>query len=117
MCIKKGKIMGFRGSWMSGLGALLIEDEAGVVVSVPCENAPMVRALEGAFGGVIADNHSVDPQGGHIGQEIYYSMDEMGLVLQAFTPVSEASQEMIDEYNRGEEEDEDCRHATDRDVC
>ena len=81
--MRRGVIRGFRGSWMSGLGYLLIDG-----VGVPCENAPTVRALDACFGDVIAPGHTVS-QEAIIGREIYYSMDEMGLVLGGFTPVDE----------------------------
>ena len=79
--MRRGVIGGFRGSWGSGLGYLIIDG-----VGVPCENAPTVRALEGAFGDVIAEGHTVS-QKGIVGKEIYYSMD--GFVLCGFTPVDD----------------------------
>ena len=101
MLIEKGKILEFRGSWGSGLGYLVIEDsKTGQILAVPCENASTVRALEGAFGNVIAPGHSVDPQGGHVGQEVYWSYDDMGLTLEAFTPVDQASPELIEHYEK-----------------
>lgn len=54
--IEKGMIREFHGSWMSGLGTLVIEDELGCIHHVPCDNAPTVRALEGAFGDVIGND-------------------------------------------------------------
>ena len=79
----RGTITGFQGTWGSGLGCLLVD-----YVRVLCENAPTVRALEGAFGDVIAPGHTVN-QEAIIGREIYYSMDDLGLVLGGFTPVDE----------------------------
>jgi len=76
-----GVINGFRGSWMSGLGQLVIDG-----IAIPCDNAPTVRALEAAFGGVIAPGHTVSQEAIQ-GKEVYYSMDDMGLVLESFTPV------------------------------
>ena len=101
--IEKGIIKGFRGSWGSGLGFLLIEQDSGSVVSVPCDNAPTVRALEGCFGNVIGENHSVAENPGFVDQEIFYSMDDFGLCLGGFTPVDEASQELIEAYEDQEE--------------
>ena len=98
--IKKGKITGFRGSWGSGLGYLQIQElETGIIKNIPCENAETVRSLEAAFGNVIDKNHSVNPKGGHIGQEIFYSMTAWG-TMEAFTPESEASEELVEEYER-----------------
>ena len=84
----RGRIQGFEGSWGSGLGFLTIEDsETHRLMRIPCDNAPTVRALEAAFGNVIGSAHDVNGNGGHIGKEIYWSHDEMGLVLGGFTPV------------------------------
>lgn len=95
--IHKGKIHLFSGSWGSGLAQLTIEDERRGLVVVHCDNAPTVRALEGAFGGVIGEGHTVNPRGGHVGQEVYYSTDAFG-VLDGFTPVDEAPPEMVRIY-------------------
>jgi hypothetical protein len=81
--MRKGVITGFSGSWMSGLGYLLVDG-----VPVPCENAPTVRALDACFGDVIAEGCTVN-QEAIIGRQIYYSMDDMRLVLGGFTPVDE----------------------------
>ena len=100
----KAKIVAFQGSWQSGLASLVLEDLDGYgPPSVYCENAQTVRCLEGAFGNVIDDNHSVNPEGGHVGKEIYYSLDDFGLILECFTPVEEASQELIDFYEKERE--------------
>jgi len=93
--IHKGKIVGFQGSWCSGLGFLLIKDsKTHALNSVPCDNAPTVRALETAFGNVVGNAHDVKCKGGHIGKEIYWTYDEMGLVLGGFIPVKGASEEV-----------------------
>jgi len=99
--IEKGTIQEFRGSWMSGLATLVIEDELGGIHHVPCDNAPTVRALEGAFGGVIGDAHDVKTDGGHVSKEVYYSTDFVGVLI-AFTPVDEASDELIEYYEKQE---------------
>ncbi len=95
--IYKGKIQLFSGSHMSGLAQLMIEDERRGLVTVHCENAPTVRALEGAFGNVIGEGHTVNPRGGHVGQEVYYSTDAIG-ILEAFTPVDDAPPELVRIY-------------------
>jgi hypothetical protein len=88
--IHKGKILGFEGSWGSGMGFLTLEDsETHRLMRIPCENSSTARALEAAFGNVIGRAHDVKSNGGHIGKEIYWSYDEMGLVLGGFTPVEE----------------------------
>ena len=99
--IEKGTIQEFRGSYMSGLATLVIEDEYGGIHYIPCDNAPTVRALEGAFGDVIGDAHDVKTDGGHTGKEVYYSTDFVGVLL-AFTPVDDASIELLEAYEKQE---------------
>lgn len=108
MTLYKGKITGFRGSWLSGLASLVLEDEYGGVMMVHCENAQTVRCLDGAFGDVIEEpDHTVKPDGGHIGKWIYYSMDPMGLVLEGFTPVDDAPPELVELYEKQGEQNND----------
>jgi len=95
--VKKGVIRGFSGSWHSGIASLTVEHEDGTVVDIPCDNAYTVRALDAAFGDVITAGHSVN-QESIVGEEIYYSYDEMGLLLGGFTPASEASPELLEHY-------------------
>jgi len=96
--IKKGKLVQFGGSWGSGLGLLEIEDsETGVPERVPCDNGATVRALEAAFGNVITEGHTANGNG-YRGQEVYWSYDELGLVLDGFTPVDDASPELVNCY-------------------
>ena len=91
MEIRKGKLIQFRGSWGSGLGILEIEDsETGAHEHVPCDNGATVRALEAAFGNVITPAHTANGDG-YKGQEVYWSLDELGLVLAGFTPVEDGS--------------------------
>jgi len=88
--MKKGFIKGFRGSWGSGLGTLIIQDsETNEVDHVPCDNAPTVRALEGCFGNTIDDGHTVKSEPGFINKEIFWAYDDMGLTLEGFSPVEE----------------------------
>jgi hypothetical protein len=99
MEIRKGIIRGFEGSWGSGIGLLVVEDyETEVVERVRCENAQTVRSLEGAFGNVIGEGHSVSSNPGFMNQEIFWSMDDMGLILGGFTPVDEASEELLEYF-------------------
>jgi len=89
MEIRKGRLIQFRGSWGSGLGTLEIEDsETGEREHVPCDNGATVRAREAAFGNVITDGHTANGDG-YQGQEVYWSLDEFGLVLEGFTPVED----------------------------
>jgi benzoyl-CoA reductase/2-hydroxyglutaryl-CoA dehydratase subunit BcrC/BadD/HgdB len=96
--VHRGVIEEFRGSWMSGLATLVISGEP-----VPCENAPTVRALEAAFGNVIAPGHTVNQEAIR-GKEIYWSYDDMGLVLESFTPVDDPrlDEEFLEEVSNGD---------------
>ena len=97
--MRKGITVNFRGSWGSGLGYLDIEDsETKQVEAVPCDNASTVRALEAAFGNVITPGHTANGPG-YKGQEIYWDYDEIGLVLGGFSPVDQASDELVEAYN------------------
>jgi len=101
--IRKGKLIRFRGSWGSGLGYLeIVDSETGVPELVPCDNGATVRALEAAFGDVITDGHTANGDG-YRGQEVYWSYDELGLVLGGFTPVEDAPPELAEHYkiNKG----------------
>ncbi len=101
--IRKGKLIQFRGSWQSGLAALEIEDsETGAHEHVPCDNGATVRALEAAFGDVITPGYTANGDG-YKGQEVYWSFDELGLVLAGFTPVDDVSPELAEHYkiNKG----------------
>lgn len=83
MTTYKGKIEGFRGSWGSGIGYLIVDGQ-----SIPCDNAPTVRALDACFGGVIGNAHNVQEGPSWIGKEIVYSIDPFGLLL-GFTPADQ----------------------------
>ena len=70
--IHKGKIMGFRGSWGSGIGFVLIKDsKTGRVQNLSCENAPTVRAFEAAYGDIIGPGQTADFSK-ITGREIYW---------------------------------------------
>jgi len=87
--MRRGIIRKFQGSWGSGIGYLLIEDsKTHKVESIPCDNAPTVRALERAFGNIITEGHTANGAG-YKGKEIYWEYDNFGLVLAGFTPVKE----------------------------
>ena len=99
---KKGRLIQFHGSWGSGLATLEIEDsETGVHELVPCDNGATVRALEAAFGDVITEAHTAKGDG-YKGQEVYWSLDEFGLVLEGFTPVEDAPPEVVEHYKKEE---------------
>ena len=103
MEIRKGRLIQFHGSWGSGLGILEIEDsETGEHEHVPCDNGATVRALEAAFGDVITLGHTANGDG-YKGREIYWSYDELGLVLEGFTPITDAPPELAEhcKINKG----------------
>jgi len=85
----KGTIRGSAFEFGSGIGFLYIEDEQGALLSVPCEKGPTIRALKQVF----------EDKGGCNGHEIYWSYDESGSLLDGFTPVPEASLDLIEAYN------------------
>ena len=95
--IGKGKITAFAGSWGSGLAAMCIEDERRGRVTVYCDNAQTVRALDSAFGGVIGAGHKVNMEA-FKGQIIYYGVDDHLGCLDGFTSESEASAELVQLY-------------------
>jgi len=92
--MSKGTINGFHGSWMSGIATLIIDG-----VPIPCENTTTARALDACFGDVITNAHCVDSNA-IAGKEVYWSLDEMGLILAGFTPVN--APEMEDEVDETE---------------
>jgi len=102
MTIHKGTIRGFSGSWHSGIAFLFIEDPDSGILPVPCNNARTVKALEDCFGKVIGPGHMVDDvNGNHLGQEVFWSYDEIGSTLGGFTPVENAGPEILEVYKRG----------------
>lgn len=84
MTIHRGTIAGMRGNWSSGIAWLDFTNG----ISVPCENAPTVRALNGCFGNAIGPGHTINQQG-IIGKEIVYWLDDMGLILEGFADAVE----------------------------
>jgi hypothetical protein len=77
--MKEATIIGFYGSWSSGLATLrVIED--GQEKDIPCDNAPTVRALDAMFPGFIMPGHVIT-NAAIRGKKIKYCMDDMGIVL------------------------------------
>lgn len=74
----RNTIRGFRGSWGSGLATLAFEDGT----CVHSDNAPLARALDGAFDAIgeghIIDNSKIE------GQVIVWFLDDFGLTLAGF---------------------------------
>jgi hypothetical protein len=82
--VHRGIIEGFRGSYGSGLGYLIVSGKP-----IPCDNGQTVRSLEAAFGNAIGEGHTVNNEGGFIGQDIVFSYDDMGLMMEGFTPTED----------------------------
>lgn len=91
----KGQIQGLSGAMMSGLWSLSIlkENPDGTLENdfVHIESGCGVRALAAAFG---AREGSGDLLRKIKGKKIFYSLDFMGLVLECFTPVSQAGRRL-----------------------
>ena len=83
--MNKGTILGFRGSWSSGIATLVVEDSKGKTREIPCENTATVRALDACYGGVIQSGRTAS-QEPFVGKKIFYEYDDMGLLLGAFVP-------------------------------
>ena len=103
MNVHRGKIIALQGSYMSGLATLIIDDVDLGTQMIHCENGQTVRSFEDAFGDVIGNAHSIKEDGGHVGKEIYYSVDWMN-ILEAFTPVDEASEKLVEMYEKERKE-------------
>lgn len=84
----KGTILGFYGSWGSGIATLSIKTETGEHKNIPCENAPTVRALDAMFGNVIDSGHTLNIDAIK-DKKIEYKMDDMGLMLGWIAPDNE----------------------------
>ena len=76
--MEKGTILGFSGSWGSGLGYLKIKMKDGTIKNIPCDNAQTVRSLESAFGDTIGEGHTVKKKGAYVGKKISFSMSSWG---------------------------------------
>jgi len=83
----KGTILGFYGSWGSGIATLSIKTESGEHVNIPCDNGPTVRALDAIFD-CIGSGHTINVDKIK-GKKIKYEMDDMGLVLGWIAPDEE----------------------------
>lgn len=93
MKIRKGTIQGFSGFWNSGTAILSIKDsKTGKVEAIHCDNGQTIRRLRSVFG---------KANGGHINQEVFWSMDDMGL-LYGLAPVDGAPFELVRAYESEE---------------
>ncbi len=83
--MNKGIILGFRGSWSSGIATLLIKDSKGKIKEIPCENTATVRALDACYGNVISAGRTAN-QIPFIGKIIFYEYDDLSLLLGRLIP-------------------------------
>ena len=96
MEIRRGILVEFQGTQESGVGYLLIRDsKTGIIESVPCENAPTVRALEACFGNTITEGHTAEGVG-YKGREVFWTCDWLG-VLNWFAIAAGDIEEMLEE--------------------
>lgn len=82
--MKNATIIGFEGSWGSGVATLVLK-QGRKTVRVYCENGATVRALASIFPEVIGAGHTVNVAALK-GQRIRYALDDMGLMLGAIAP-------------------------------
>ncbi len=87
--MNKGIIVGFKGSWSSGIATLVIKDSKGRVKDIPCENTTTVRALDACYGGVIQSGRTASEKP-FVGKRIFYEYDDMGLMLGSFVPACDS---------------------------
>jgi hypothetical protein len=94
MEIIRGQIEALWGLPDSGIAYLNLLLKDRTIVSIPCYNAPIVRALDDTFGSVIRSGHSVNPDGNHIGQEVIVQVGDDG-ILNGFVPVEMLLEDLI----------------------
>jgi hypothetical protein len=97
----KGHIRGLICSSGSGCAELIIQDENGEIQNILCENSTTVSSLEEAFGNVITENLTINEEGGHLNKEIYYSVNNYG-ILEWFIPTEFAPIELHEEYEESQ---------------
>lgn len=97
--MEKGKILGFRGTWGSGIATLTVKNlKTGEIENIPTDNAPTVRALESAYGNIISAGHTADISRIK-GKIIYYDYTGWG-TLAGFVPEEEATLEVVESWER-----------------
>jgi hypothetical protein len=101
--LEKGTIVNFQGSWGSNIGTLWIQKEGHDSASgIACENAPTVRILA-QFVDCIGEGHTVNTDKLK-GLEVFFAMDDMGLILDGIVPTEHATPEMWEMYESGYED-------------
>ena len=72
-------IVGFHGSWQSGLARLIVRHDDGTTNAIPGDSGPLGRALINAFDCHNGQAHSIDNTK-LAGQRIGYKTDDFGLM-------------------------------------
>ena len=85
--LRKGKIKEFKGSH------LLIEQDDGNIISLPCESEPRKMLLKKCFGA-----------SGCQDKEIYYSVDIAG-VMDGLMVVEDATPELLEKWDKCKKEE------------
>lgn len=76
-------IVDVAGTWQSGLASITLEIDDGGTEILWCENGPLIRALEDAFGDVEQDGHTFDPDAVK-GRRIAFQTGMMGMMMERF---------------------------------
>jgi len=97
--MEKGKILGFSGSWGSGIATLTVKNlKTGKVENIPTDNAPTVRALESAYGNIISAGRTANINKIK-GKVIFYDYTDWGS-LAGFVPEEEAPAEVVEAWEK-----------------
>lgn len=106
--VYRAEILGFQGSWGSGMAWLNVKDlDTKRVNAIPADSGPLGRALGDAFG-AIGEGHTIDNRAIE-GEIIFYIMDDLDLTLGGFVPEAEASTELWDAYEEQKTEREEVK--------
>ena len=90
--IIKGTIAGISGDALSKLWTLHFEDGSSAKIG----SGSGVRQLAACYGAIEGTSDLI---GKIKGKEIFYSVNDMG-VMEGFSPVEEASEELLEEYKQ-----------------
>lgn len=77
----RGKIIGFFGSWGSGLATLHVEHNDGTIETIPCKNELAIKLLKNKFSNIVRSDGGIKYDGEHVGKEILYSIDKWGNLI------------------------------------
>ena len=94
--MRKGQIVGFRGTQFSPQAVLVVKRDTGKVEQIPCSNIDTVKLMDRAYGGIIQSGLNADVTNA-VGKIIYYDVDDWGN-LKGFVPSESASEEVVRKY-------------------